>query len=145
MLACQAVVWLAVAAFALRAFSFKTAMKLAAHPLSGPSRGEASAAVLAADIRWAVLAAARRVPWRTVCIHRGLAAQIMLRRRGAPSRLYYGARSDGLHEDGSHGLAAHVWVRSGDQGVVGGEGADRFAVLAAFPPQSEVEDQGRAA
>ena len=144
MLACQAVVWLAVVACALRAFSFKTAMRLAAHPLSRPSRSEASAAVLAADIRWAVLAAARRVPWRTVCIHRGLAAQIMLRRRGAASRLYYGARSDGLHEDGSQGLAAHVWVRLGDHGVVGGEGSDRFAVLAAFPPEYGDGPQRRA-
>ena len=139
MLAGQALAWLAVAAFALRAFSFKTAMTLAVPALPGPGRGKPLAPLLAEDIRWAVLAAARRAPWRTVCIHRGLAAQMMLRRRGAASRLYYGARSDGLQEDGSRALAAHVWVKLGDRVVVGGEGADRFAVLAAFPPEFEGE------
>lgn len=144
MLACQAVIWLAVAAFTLRACSFKTAMKLAAHPLPAPPGSAPSPAVLAADIRWAVLAAARRVPWRTVCIHRGLAAQVMLRRRGAPSRLFYGARSDGSPDEGSQGLAAHVWVKLGDRIVVGGEGAEQFAVLAAFPPDPSDGSDGRA-
>ena len=136
-MACEALVWLAVAAFTLRAFPFKAVIGLAVRPLRRSAPSEPAATDLAADIRWAVLAAARRAPWRTVCIHRGLAAQIMLRRRGAPSRLYYGARSGGARVDGSQGLAAHVWVRLGDRVVVGGEGADRFAVLAAFPPETD--------
>jgi hypothetical protein len=54
----------------------------------------------------------------------------MLRRRGIPSVLYYGAA-----QDDQTGLSAHVWVRDGDVDVIGCEIAYRFAILAAFPPQ----------
>ena len=50
-----------------------------------------------------------------MCFQQGLAAQLMLRRRGIPSVLYYGAAQDGS------GLHAHVWVRDGDIDVIGGE------------------------
>jgi hypothetical protein len=81
-------------------------------------------------IRWAIIAAAGRVPWRALCFQQGLAAQLMLRRRGVPSVLYYGAA-----QGERTGLSGHVWVRDGDVDVVGGEIADRFAVLATFPKQ----------
>jgi hypothetical protein len=55
----------------------------------------------------------------------------MLRRRGVPAVLYYGAAQD----EGS-GLYAHVWVRDEDIDVIGGENAYHFAVLATFPPQN---------
>jgi hypothetical protein len=71
------------------------------------------------------------MPWRTLCFQQGLAAQLMLRRRGIPSVLYYGAAQDDLN-----GLYAHVWVRDGDVDVIGGEIAYRFAILATFPPQN---------
>ena len=54
----------------------------------------------------------------------------MLKRRGVPSVLYYGAAQDDLN-----GLHAHVWVRANDLDVTGGEIANRFALLATFPPQ----------
>ena len=57
----------------------------------------------------------------------------MLRLRGQASLLYYGARTDDLH-----GPSAHVWVRLGDQDVVGGEEAARFAVLATFPARTPI-------
>jgi len=53
----------------------------------------------------------------------------MLRRRGEDSRLCYGARNDG-----EQGLAAHVWVRLGDEDIVGGVEAARYALLTTFPP-----------
>jgi hypothetical protein len=59
----------------------------------------------------------------------------MLRRRGIPSVLYYGAA-----QDDRSGLYAHVWVRYGDFDVIGGEIAHRFAILAAF---SACGSQGR--
>jgi hypothetical protein len=55
----------------------------------------------------------------------------MLRRRGIPSALYYGAKPDDLS-----GLSAHVWVRDGDVDVIGGDIAHDFAILAIFPPQN---------
>jgi hypothetical protein len=65
-----------------------------------------------------------------MCFEQGLAAQFMLRRRGVPSVLYYGAALDD-----QDGLSAHVWVRDGDVDIIGGEIASQFAVLATFPPQ----------
>ena len=79
-------------------------------------------------VRWAVMASARRSPWRAVCFQQGLAAQIMLRRRGLSSTLYFGAAPDP-----AKGLVAHVWVRLGELPVVGCEEAPRFPVLASFP------------
>ena len=78
------------------------------------------------SVRWAIVVAARHVPWRAMCFQQGLAAQFMLRRRGIPSVLYYGVA-------GNDGLSAHVWVRDGDTNVIGGEIASRFALLATFP------------
>jgi len=52
----------------------------------------------------------------------------MLRRRGVPSFLYFGAAPDD-----ERGLIAHVWVRDGEVNIVGGKEAPRFAVLATFP------------
>jgi hypothetical protein len=52
----------------------------------------------------------------------------MLRRRGVPTVLYYGAAPDDERR-----LAAHVWVKAGETGVVGHKIADRFAILAKYP------------
>src|SRR5207244_1213701 len=90
-------------------------------------------------IRWALVACARRVPWRATFFQQGLAGQFMLRRRGIPSVLYYGAAPDD-----QHGLSAHVWVRFGDLDVIGGEIASRFAVLATFPPQNQLDQANNA-
>jgi hypothetical protein len=79
-------------------------------------------------VRGAIQGWARRVPWKAVCFQRGLALHWMLRRRGIPSILLYGARRDG------DGLAAHVWVDVEGETVIGGEEAPNFACLARFPP-----------
>lgn len=80
--------------------------------------------------RSAVKGWSRRLPWRTVCFQQGLALHWMLRRRGIPSVLLYGARRDG------DGLAAHVWVDVDGETVIGGEEAPTFACLARFPPEA---------
>ncbi len=81
-----------------------------------------------ARIGWAVEAAARRVPWRTVCFQKGLAAHWMLRRRRIASTLCYGVR-----QSADKGVEAHVWVVSGDHEVIGCEIADQFGEVARFP------------
>lgn len=82
------------------------------------------------QIAWAIGRAALHLPGQTVCFPRGIAAQIMCRRRGIDTTLYYGARTlPGL------GLTAHVWVLDGEFGVVGHEEAGRYHVLATFPPR----------
>ena len=91
-------------------------------------RGRAGDAAESRRIARAIVAWARRLPWRTLCFEQGLAATWMLRRRGYPATLYYGvAPIDGE-------LAAHVWVRSGAIDVIGCENAGDYAILARFPP-----------
>ena len=81
------------------------------------------------DIVWAVEAASRRMPWRTVCLQKGLAAQRMLRAAGIDARLHYGAR----HEPDSRELEAHVWVSVAGRSMIGGEESAGFATVATLP------------
>ena len=127
----EAMVWLAVAGFAIAVLSFRHLGFLAARPLRRPTPPQNSRLEAVRHIRWAILTTARHVPWRALCFQQGIAAQLMLRRRGIPSVLYYGAAQDKLA-----GLLAHVWVRDLNTNVVGGEIAHRFAILTTFPSQS---------
>ena len=79
-------------------------------------------------LRWAVVAWARRAPWRAVCFQRGLAFHWMLQRRGIASRLHYG-----VSPTGEAGISAHVWVSVGGRTWMGGEEASDFKCLAIFP------------
>ena len=130
LLVMQATLWLAVAAVAIATLPFQRVGLLAAQRLRRPTPPDSIRHAKIKRIRWAIRVAAARVPWRALCFQEGLAAQFMLRRRGIPSVLYYGAA-----QDEQNGLLTHVWVRDRDVEVVGGEIASRFAVLATFPPE----------
>ena len=95
------------------------------------SRGGKNAAPADAEtvywLRRAVLAWARRLPWRTLCFEQGLAAFVLLRRRGLAATLHYGAATI----EGE--LKAHVWVTSGKSEVVGCENKEDYGLLARFP------------
>jgi Transglutaminase-like superfamily len=126
----DAILWLAIARFVIAVAPFRHVGSLAALPARQPNAPTDIQLIEIRRIRWAVLATSREVPWRAKCFEQGLAAQYMLRRRGVPSVLYYGAT-----QDNQRGLYAHVWVRACDVDVIGGETANRFAILATFPPQ----------
>jgi len=123
---------LALSAAVIRVLPFATVGRLASLPLGRARTGAREA--LVRKVSWAVTASARRSPWRSVCFQQGLAAQIMLRRRGVDSTLYYGAAPER-----AQGLSAHVWVRVGTLDVVGCEAAEGFAVLATFPDRRGAE------
>jgi Transglutaminase-like superfamily len=125
-IAAEAFAALALASGLIRLFTFR---RVAAMAAKGRTTAPIADAATARDIGWAVAAWGRRVPWRAVCFQQGLAAQLMLRRRGLATALYYGARHD---EQGK--LVAHVWVRSGGIDVIGCQGADAYGLLAVFPP-----------
>lgn len=123
----EAVAALAVASFLIALVPFRKVASLARLPDQlPPNPGEQLDRIKA--VRWAVAASARRVPWRAKCIEQGFAAQWMLRRRAVPAVLHYGVAK----RDGS--LAAHVWVRSGPNDVLGCENSAEFAEVAQFPP-----------
>jgi hypothetical protein len=125
-LAAEALVWLAAARAGLALGSFAQVAAWAARRQEAERPADPRAA---RAIGRAVTAAARRAPFAASCFTQALAAQAMLRRRRLPARLFYGARNAGVL-----GPAAHVWVRSGGEAVVGAEIADRFALVASFPP-----------
>jgi hypothetical protein len=119
-----AVLALARANTLLRWRPFERALRFGAVPLR-----QAIGGVAVEDVVWAVRAAARRVPFRAMCIEQGLAAQRMMRRAGIDARLHYGARQGNSDEE----LTAHVWVTVQGEIVLGGEEASQFAEVAAFP------------
>jgi hypothetical protein len=128
----EAVFWLAIAGIAIAVLPFRQVGNLAARPIRRLQRPLETHLTEARLIPWAIVTIATRVPWRALCFQQGLAAQFMLRRRGIPSTLYYGAA---LNSRG--GLHAHVWLRNGDRNVLGAEIAHQFAVLATFPAVSQ--------
>lgn len=125
----EAVGALALASFLIALAPFRRVTALAGHPERTSTAPDEQLEQIRA-VRWAVRAGARRVPWRAKCIEQGFAAHWMLRRRAVPTVLHYGvARRD-------RGLAAHVWVRSGETDVIGCENLADFAEVAQFPPSA---------
>ena len=124
----EAALTLAFASAAIRLLPFRRVAAIAGRRPARRRLDPAAAETEAARIRWAVNAWGRRVPWRAVCFQRGLAAHLMLRRRGLASQLHYGAA-----QDGEEGLSAHVWVTLEGCDVSGGADAPRFVRLATFP------------
>jgi hypothetical protein len=113
-----------VASMALRLMPFRT---LAERLGRGPGRARPVDAETAYWLRRAVLAWARRLPWRTLCFEQGLAAFTLLRRRGLAATMHYGAATIGGE------LKAHVWVTSGPADVIGCEIKEKYGLLARFP------------
>jgi hypothetical protein len=68
----------------------------------------------ARDIRWAVDAAARRLPFECACLARALAAHTLCRRGGLAPVLHMGAQA------GQQGRAeTHAWLTAAGVGVTG--------------------------
>jgi hypothetical protein len=119
----RAAITVALSSAAVALLPFRRAIRFGSVETAGPA-GQGIE-----DWLWAVEAAARRVPWRAVCIEKGLALQRLLRRDGIDARLHYGARHD--PNDGK--LQAHVWVTVGERTVIGGEEAPGFTEIASYP------------
>jgi hypothetical protein len=114
---------LGVASAAVALMPFRYAIRFGSVPLGRRQ------AISAEEIVWAVEAAARRLPWRTVCIEKGLVVQRMLRLAGINAILHYGARRHAV----TGKLEAHVWVTVDGRAVIGGEEAPDFAPVATYP------------
>jgi len=120
----EAMLCLAIASLLIALLSFRSVARLMT---SGRKTVDPAPAPKARHIAWALNACGNRVPWRAVCFQRGVAALMMLRRRGWAAVINYGIRRD---DDGS--LAAHVWARSGDVDVIGCENAVDFQLVTSF-------------
>ncbi len=75
----------------------------------------------------AIYRVSHRLPFRSVCFHRAIAAQYMLRRRGLASEMHYGIdpRRTGV-------MRAHVWITHCGVDVVGGADREGFTEVARF-------------
>ncbi len=135
-LALEAFAWLTTAWLALDMLPGKTYRKLLMRTVTA-NRGDQSVEFIGqnrqlARIAWAVQRVSDRVPFRSVCFHRGIAAQQMLKRRGIASMLHYGVAKT---REGRV-LQAHVWVSSDGRDVIGGEAKNGFQEIAFFPQES---------
>jgi hypothetical protein len=87
------------------------------------ARGEREAGT---KVAWAVGVIANRLPLRTTCLVRALAAQALLRRRGFHPELRIGVADRG----GASTITAHAWLECGAEIVVGGrDDLARYSVL----------------
>lgn len=77
---------------------------------------------------------ARHTPWASLCQAQALVARFWLACFGIPYRLYYGARRNELGQ-----LEAHAWLVAGPVFVTGGNGSERFAVLAGFASRRQAQ------
>lgn len=78
------------------------------------------------EVRGALRAGVRRLPWRTTCLARAMAGRMMLSSRGTRSTLVLGVAANG------ETVAAHAWLTTADGWVCGGREARRFRPLAAI-------------
>lgn len=76
-------------------------------------------------VSYAVNRVCNRTVWESKCLVRALTAQHLLKKKGIPSTMYLGCRT----EDGK--LGAHAWLRVGNKYVTGGNG-EGFSVVDTF-------------
>jgi hypothetical protein len=114
---------LAVASAATRLMPFNRYIGLGAKRLGRAGRKDEQAAAQIVD------AIADRLPFRAVCLQRGLAYQWMLRRRGEEAILHYGIK---LPDQGEE-IAAHVWVSVAGKVMLGAPQHELYAEVARFP------------
>ena len=124
----EAALWLLAARLALRVLPFRWLARLFERPPKGPEVVRAERARLRKEVRWAIHMATRQLPGRVVCFPRAVTAQVMLRRRGVGTTLYYGAATEA-----EGGLTTHVWVQDGAEGVIGHLMARGYQTLARYP------------
>lgn len=66
-----------------------------------------------------------KTKWESKCLVRALTAQKLLKKKGIPTTLYLGVKT----EDGK--MVAHAWIRTGKMYVTGGNG-EGYAMVAKY-------------
>lgn len=127
----EAALCLGLARIALRLLAFRQLVRYFELPLRQSEATGMDRTLLRNEVKWAIFTVKRYLPYQTTCFHRAIAAQAMLRRRRIGAVVYYGAAT--LPEKG---LSAHVWVRDGDEAVVGCLAAKGYHILARYPERN---------
>jgi hypothetical protein len=95
--------------------------------LQASRQGAEADVALAREVSWATTRAAHHVPFKAVCLPQAITARMMLRRRGVPSVLHFGA-AKGKDKP----IDAHAWLDAAGVKVTGYPVAAEFAELACF-------------
>lgn len=119
----RAVLWLVAARLGLAILPLLRVRSLAERA----SRGQPLSGRTPSEIRWAVLAAARRLP-STRCLPRSLALQGLLRQAGVASELRIG-----VAKDPRGGLVAHAWVDCDGKPFLRDEDLSLYTPLSPLP------------
>jgi hypothetical protein len=131
LLLAEAVVCLLAARFALMFVPFpRLAPRFGTLVSPSDSRirmADPGAALIAADVSWAVTRAARYTPFRAVCLPQAMAAHDMLRRRGVASVIHFGAAKGDVKA-----LYTHAWLDAAGVEVTGYPVGERLAEIARF-------------
>jgi hypothetical protein len=123
----ESLFWLATARLIVLLLPFQVLSKaLGVHMGESARDDDPRVHQLIRQISWAILAVSRRAPWRCRCLEQGIAAKMMLRRRGVGNTLYLGVAR------GTAGVEAHAWLRNGSYYLTGGAERERFAVVSHF-------------
>jgi hypothetical protein len=123
----EALVALTMAHLALQVFPFAWIVSAAGHAGAGRADDRSRRVTtdpVALNVRRALRAGARRLPWRATCLTKALAGKMMLVRRGTPSTLVFGVAADGRT------VSAHAWLTTATGTVCGSREAQRFRPLA---------------
>jgi hypothetical protein len=121
----RAAYWLLVARILILAIPFQhLAARLSAKP--GGAQPDPDPAILD-RIGYAVSVAAARVPWRSDCFPQTIAARMLMKRHGLPSRIHLG-----VERVGDEDLLGHAWLTCGDELVVGGADLERYTEIHRF-------------
>lgn len=95
--------------------------------LEGVERpGDAVDERLAIETGRIVAAAARRMPFRALCLQQAIAVRRMLTRRGVPVVVYLGVSAKGTPR------MAHAWVAAGDSIISGDTDLEQYVVVGRF-------------
>jgi len=97
-------------------------------PTGKPELGGQKRREVRQEVKLSIFGAWRRMRFHNTCLHRALAAQAMLRRRGISTVLYYGAKT--LTD---RGLTGHVWLQDGSECIVGEQVAKGYHPLVRYP------------
>jgi len=124
----EAILCLLLARLALFCFPFKMIQWFMNRPARQPEVQGNERKMLRNAVRWSILRATPLLPGKTACFPRGIAAQVMLRRRRISTTLYYGALTQ--HDKR---LTSHVWVQDGQSGVIGLRAAHGYKIIGKYP------------
>ena len=119
-----AVLWLVFFRMGVWTLPFRSLKRLA-RTLSGEVREERRQPGLdARRIAWAIQRGSRYVPFAS-CLTQALAAQVLMGRYGLPAEIHIG-----VSRNASKAFAAHAWVVSQGELVVGGTGVESYRPIA---------------